>query len=111
LDVLPTADLGLRVGVQRLYGLRKPPKPARLEQVARPWQPYRTIATWYLWRSLGGVPQSGGVRRAGCTREGAGVGFLGSRPPREAGAKRETGSRDGGEGLGLPALCRGPVRG
>jgi DNA-3-methyladenine glycosylase II len=59
LDVLPTADLGLRVGVQRLYGLKEPPKPAKLEVVARPWQPYRTIATWYMWRSLGGVPQSG----------------------------------------------------
>jgi DNA-3-methyladenine glycosylase II len=58
LDVLPTADLGLRVGVQRQYGLAEPPDPAALEELARPWQPYRSVATWYFWRSLGVVPQS-----------------------------------------------------
>jgi DNA-3-methyladenine glycosylase II len=58
LDVLPVADLGLRVGVQRQYGLSEPPPPATLEELARPWQPYRSVATWYLWRSLGFVPQS-----------------------------------------------------
>jgi DNA-3-methyladenine glycosylase II len=58
LDVLPAADLGLRVGVQRQYGLAEPPERAALEELARPWQPYRSVATWYFWRSLGGVPQS-----------------------------------------------------
>jgi DNA-3-methyladenine glycosylase II len=58
LDVLPTADLGLRVGVQRQYGLKEPPAPATLEKLALPWQPYRSVATWYFWRSLGFVPQS-----------------------------------------------------
>jgi DNA-3-methyladenine glycosylase II len=58
LDVLPVADLGLRVGVQRHYGLREPPAPARLEELAEPWRPYRSVATWYFWRSLGPVPQS-----------------------------------------------------
>jgi DNA-3-methyladenine glycosylase II len=58
LDVLPTADLGLRVGVQRHYGLEEPPAPAALEKLALPWQPYRSVATWYFWRSLGFVPQS-----------------------------------------------------
>jgi DNA-3-methyladenine glycosylase II len=58
LDVLPVADLGLRVGVQRQYALLQPPLPAALEELARPWQPYRSVATWYFWRSLGFVPQS-----------------------------------------------------
>jgi DNA-3-methyladenine glycosylase II len=58
LDVLPTADLGLRVGVQRQYGLAEPPERDALEELARPWQPYRSVATWYFWRSLGVVPQS-----------------------------------------------------
>jgi DNA-3-methyladenine glycosylase II len=58
LDVLPVADLGLRAGVQRQYGLPDLPPPAALEELARPWQPYRSVATWYLWRSLGFVPQS-----------------------------------------------------
>jgi DNA-3-methyladenine glycosylase II len=60
LDVLPVADLGLRVGVQRQYGLDGPPDAVTLEELARPWQPYRSVATWYLWRSLGFVPQSDG---------------------------------------------------
>lgn len=58
LDVLPVADLGLRVGVQRQYGLEAVPDAETLERLARPWQPYRSIATWYFWRSLGFVPQS-----------------------------------------------------
>jgi DNA-3-methyladenine glycosylase II len=58
LDVLPVADYGLRVGVQRQYGLANPPAKAELTELAEPWRPYRSVATWYFWRSLGGVPQS-----------------------------------------------------
>jgi DNA-3-methyladenine glycosylase II len=58
-DVLPVDDLGLRVGVQRQYGLKEPPGRAQLAELAEPWRPYRSIATWYFWRSLGNVPQSG----------------------------------------------------
>lgn len=59
LDVLPVDDLGLRVGVQRQYELPEPPAMTKLIELAEPWGPYRSIATWYLWRSLGFVPQSG----------------------------------------------------
>ncbi len=58
LDVLPVADLGLRAGVRDWYGLGDLPTVARLEEIAAPWRPYRTVATWYLWRSRGFVPQS-----------------------------------------------------
>ncbi|HLJ93992.1 MAG TPA: DNA-3-methyladenine glycosylase 2 family protein [Gemmataceae bacterium] len=58
LDVLPVGDWGLRAAVQREYGLEEPPNKARLEELAEPWRPYRSIATWYFWRSLGPVPQS-----------------------------------------------------
>jgi DNA-3-methyladenine glycosylase II len=58
LDVLPVGDLGLRAGVRRHYRLAELPTPAELEELARPWQPYRSVATWYMWRSLGTVPQS-----------------------------------------------------
>jgi DNA-3-methyladenine glycosylase II len=58
LDVLPVADWGLRVGVQRQYSLVEPPAKACLVELAEPWRPYRSIATWYFWRSLGAVPQS-----------------------------------------------------
>jgi DNA-3-methyladenine glycosylase II len=57
-DVLPVGDLGLRVGVQKHYGLKEVPDKEELLELAAPWQPYRTIATWYFWRSLGPVPQS-----------------------------------------------------
>lgn len=59
LDVLPIADLGLRVGVQRVYGLNERPANEALTQLAEPWRPYRSIATWFMWRSFGpNVPQS-----------------------------------------------------
>lgn len=57
LDVLPVDDLGLRAGVQKQYGLEELPKRTQLEVLAEPWRPYRSIATWYFWRSLGNIPQ------------------------------------------------------
>jgi DNA-3-methyladenine glycosylase II len=58
LDVLPVDDFGLRSGVQRHYGLAELPGKKILTEQAEPWRPYRSIATWYIWRSLGPVPQS-----------------------------------------------------
>jgi DNA-3-methyladenine glycosylase II len=58
LDVLPLGDLGLRVGVQRQLGLPEVPDNKALIALAEPWRPYRTVATWYFWRSFGAVPQS-----------------------------------------------------
>jgi len=51
-DVLPVLDLGIQKAVQRAYGLRKRPTVTQVEKIARAWAPYRTIACWYLWRSL-----------------------------------------------------------
>jgi DNA-3-methyladenine glycosylase II len=61
-DVLPLDDYGLRVGVQRQYRLNDLPSRANLEILAGRWRPYSSIATWYMWRSLGSVPQSGTSR-------------------------------------------------
>jgi DNA-3-methyladenine glycosylase II len=58
LDVLPLGDLGLRVGVQRQLELPEVPDNQKLLALAEPWRPYRTVATWYFWRSFGAVPQS-----------------------------------------------------
>lgn len=52
LDVLPVDDLGIRTAVRNEYGLAELPSKAELEEIALPWQPYRTIACWYMWRSL-----------------------------------------------------------
>jgi len=57
-DVLPVGDFGLRAGVKEQYGLDALPGPALLRERAEPWRPYRTVATWYMWRSRGFVPQS-----------------------------------------------------
>jgi DNA-3-methyladenine glycosylase II len=59
LDVLPVHDLGLRAGARRHYVLADLPAAAELTRLAEPWRPYRSIATWYFWRSFGFVPQSG----------------------------------------------------
>jgi len=57
LDVLPVDDLGLRKGAQRLYGGAALPGASELRSLAERWAPFRSIATWYLWRSL----DSGGL--------------------------------------------------
>lgn len=59
-DVLPVGDLGLRMAVKKHFALDELPTPAELEELCAHWKPYRSVATWYMWRSLGGpVPQSG----------------------------------------------------
>jgi len=55
-DVLPVGDQGIRRAVQVEYRLRKLPDAKRLEKIARPWRPYRTLACLYLWSSLDNVP-------------------------------------------------------
>lgn len=57
-DILPVGDFGLRAGVRDHYGLAELPSKAELRTLAEPWRPYRGIATWYIWRSRGAVPQS-----------------------------------------------------
>ncbi len=51
-DVLPVSDLGIRSAVVKAHRLRKPITPARLERIGKPWRPYASVASWYLWRSL-----------------------------------------------------------
>lgn len=51
-DVFPADDLGLIKAAQRLYGLRQRPSRQALLKIAEAWRPYRSIAAWYLWRSL-----------------------------------------------------------
>jgi 3-methyladenine DNA glycosylase/8-oxoguanine DNA glycosylase len=55
-DVLPVDDYGIRKAVQRAYRLRALPKKDRLRRIAESWRPYRTVACWYLWRSLDAPP-------------------------------------------------------
>jgi DNA-3-methyladenine glycosylase II len=51
-DVMPTSDFAIRAGFKKLYKKRKDPTPEAILKHARRWQPYRSVASWYLWRSL-----------------------------------------------------------
>jgi len=51
-NVLPTGDFGVQMAIKRHYNKRKLPKPAQMEKIAKPWEPYRSIACWYLWKSM-----------------------------------------------------------
>jgi DNA-3-methyladenine glycosylase II len=49
-DVLPLTDLGIIKGMQKLFGLRRRPAPRTMMRLAEAWRPYRSVASWYLWR-------------------------------------------------------------
>jgi len=51
-DVLPVGDLGIQMAMRKHYRKRKLPKAAQMEKIAKLWSPYRSVACWYLWRSL-----------------------------------------------------------
>ena len=51
-DILPTGDYGIQAAIKKHYRKRKMPKPKDMEKIAKAWAPYRSIACWYLWRSL-----------------------------------------------------------
>ena len=51
-DVLPTGDFGIQNAMRKHYRKRKLPKPKEMEKIARPWAPHRTVACWYLWKSM-----------------------------------------------------------
>lgn len=53
-DVLPTGDLGIQKGFKKLFDLRTLPASRTMERLARPWEPYRTVASLYLWRTVDG---------------------------------------------------------
>jgi DNA-3-methyladenine glycosylase II len=55
-DVLPVGDQGIRNAIKTQYRLRKLPDAKRIEKIARPWRPYRTLACLYLWSSLDNKP-------------------------------------------------------
>jgi len=57
-DVLPVGDLGVRKGLQRFFHLPALPLPDEMRRLAEPWQPYRSVGTWYMWRVVeAGTPQ------------------------------------------------------
>jgi DNA-3-methyladenine glycosylase II len=51
-DILPIGDYGIQAAIKKHYKKRKWPKPTVMEKIAKPWMPYRSIACWYLWKSM-----------------------------------------------------------
>jgi DNA-3-methyladenine glycosylase II len=56
-DVLPIHDLGIRKGFQMVYGHEDIPKPQVILEFGERWRPYRSIASWYLWRAVDQKPE------------------------------------------------------
>jgi DNA-3-methyladenine glycosylase II len=52
-DVMPHVDFGINSAIKKHYRKRKL-KPPHIEKISKNWAPYRSIACWYLWRSLDG---------------------------------------------------------
>ena len=50
-DVLPVDDYGIRAGFAAAFRKRKFPAPKDLAKPGAKWKPYRTVASWYLWRA------------------------------------------------------------
>jgi 3-methyladenine DNA glycosylase/8-oxoguanine DNA glycosylase len=75
-DILPDLDLGIQKGLQRAYRLRKMPKPKDVLRLGAKWAPYRTIASWYLWRLVDNVAptarkKAGGAKKKVAEKKGA----------------------------------------
>jgi len=51
-NILPVGDFGVQMAIKKHYKKRKLPKPKDMEKIARAWEPYRSIACWYLWKSI-----------------------------------------------------------
>lgn len=56
-NVLPVGDLGVRSAIRKHYGLETLPTVKEMEDLAKSWHPYCSVASWYLWRSLDGGAQ------------------------------------------------------
>ena len=55
-DIFPLDDIGMIRGLCKLYNIPYPPKKETLIKIGKKWKPYRSVATWYLWRSLDPIP-------------------------------------------------------
>ncbi|KAG2664006.1 hypothetical protein I3760_16G059200 [Carya illinoinensis] len=68
-DVLPINDLNVRKGVQLLYNLEDLPRPSQMDQLCDKWRPYRSVASWYMWRlaEAKGAPSTAAAVAAGAS--------------------------------------------
>ena len=55
-DIFPADDLGLIKGICHCYNIKYPITKDRAIKMSEKWKPYRSVATWYFWRSLDPIP-------------------------------------------------------
>ena len=55
-DVLPVTDIGIQKAIARHYNGGERMAPDEMIAIAEPWRPWRSVASWYLWRSLDAIP-------------------------------------------------------
>ncbi|MEI7668840.1 MAG: DNA-3-methyladenine glycosylase 2 family protein, partial [Pseudomonadota bacterium] len=55
-DIFPVKDIGLQKAIEKHYNDNKKMALSEMSGLAENWQPYRSVATWYLWRSLDPIP-------------------------------------------------------
>ena len=55
-DIFPLDDIGMIKGVCQIYKIKYPIEREKLIKIGNKWKPYRSVATWYLWRSLDPIP-------------------------------------------------------
>ena len=55
-NILPIEDIGLQSAMSLHYNSNRPLSKLKMRRIAHEWQPWRTVATWYLWRSLDPIP-------------------------------------------------------
>ena len=55
-DIYPVGDLGLQKAMSLHYNRGRPLAPRKIAALSALWQPWRSVATWYLWRSLDPIP-------------------------------------------------------
>jgi 3-methyladenine DNA glycosylase/8-oxoguanine DNA glycosylase len=67
-DVLPLDDYGVRKGFKVVFGKRTLPKKTQLFRQGELWRPYRSVASWYLWRVAESMPPTTRARSAAAKR-------------------------------------------
>ena len=55
-DIFPLDDIGMIKGLCKLYKISYPVEREKIIKIGKKWKPYRSVATWYLWRSLDPIP-------------------------------------------------------
>lgn len=55
-DILPVSDVGVRRAITKHFTSGRPPTSNEILSIAEPWRPWRSVASWYLWRSLEALP-------------------------------------------------------